>query len=336
VLIYTLKRLLFMLPILLGVTLVAFAVTRVLPGDPARIYAGSQADEATVESVRREFGFDQPLHIQYVAYVSGLLRGDLGFSIRTRNPVADDLLVRAPATFELAAAAMILAIAIAVPIGVVSAVKQGTAVDKAARFGSTVGLSLPDFWLGLLLILVLYVWLGWAPAPVGRLGLLADRPPPVTGLFTIDALLAGDFKAFGDVLAHLMMPALALAIPAAGPLMRLTRNSTIDVLRSDYILFAKATGLRGLRLHFKYVLRNSIPNTVTLAAMLFGYLLGGTVLVEKLFAWPGLGMYAANSLDFNDFAAIQGFVLLSAAVYMTVFIVLDIVHSWLDPRVRLQ
>jgi len=333
---YVIKRLLFMLPILLGVTIVAFAVTRVLPGDPARIYAGSQADEATVESVRREFGFDQPLHVQYVTYLTGLLRGDLGFSIRTRNPVAQDLVVRAPATFELAAAAIILAVLIAVPIGVLSAVKQGSKFDKAARFGSTLGLSLPDFWLGLLLILVLYVWLGWTPAPVGRLGLLADRPPTVTGLFTIDALLAGDFAGFRSALAHLIMPALALAIPAAGPLMRLTRNSTIDVLRSDYILFARATGLKGARLHFKYVLRNAIPNTVTLAAMLFGYLLGGTVLVEKLFAWPGLGLYAANSLDFNDFAAIQGFVLLAAAVYMTVFLVLDIAHSWLDPRVRLK
>lgn len=332
---YVIKRLLFMLPILLGVTIVAFAVTRVLPGDPARIYAGSQADEATVESVRREFGFDQPLHVQYVNYLSGLLRGDLGFSIRTRNPVAQDLIVRAPATFELAAAAMILAVLVAVPVGVLSAVKQGSTFDKAARFGSTLGLSLPDFWLGLLLILILYVWLGWAPAPVGRVGLLTDRPPDITGFFTLDALLAGDLASFRGALAHLLMPAMALAIPAAGPLMRLTRNSTIDVLRSDYILFAKATGLKGRRLHFKYVLRNSIPNTVTLAAMLFGYLLGGTVLVEKLFAWPGLGLYAANSLDFNDFAAIQGFVLLTAAVYMTVFLVLDVVHSWLDPRVRL-
>jgi peptide/nickel transport system permease protein len=336
VLLYVFKRLLFMIPILLGVTIVAFAVTRVLPGDPARIYAGSQADEATVESVRREFGFDQPLHIQYVNYITGLMRGDLGFSIRTRNPVADDLMVRAPATFELASAAIILAIIIAVPVGILSAVKQGGKLDKAARFGSTLGLSLPDFWLGLLLILILYVWLGWAPAPVGRMGLLADRPPTVTGLFTIDSLLAGNILGFRDALAHLMMPALALAIPAAGPLMRLTRNSTIDVLKSDYILFAKATGLKGRRLHFKYVLRNAIPNTVTLAAMLFGYLLGGTVLVEKLFAWPGLGLYAANSLDFNDFAAIQGFVLLAAAVYMTVFLLLDIVHSWLDPRVRLR
>jgi peptide/nickel transport system permease protein len=335
VLAYVARRLLYMVPILVGVTLVAFAVTRVLPGDPARIYAGSQADEATVESVRREFGLDQPLHVQYFRYMARLAQGDLGMSIRTRNAVADDLLARAPATVELATAAILLASLIAVPLGVLSAVRQGGVVDKAARFGSTLGLSLPDFWLGLLLILVLYVWLGVLPAPVGRIGMLDPRPVGPTGLFTIDALLSGDVETFRKACAHLLMPALALAIPAAGPLMRLMRNSTIDVLKSDYILFARATGLRGPRLYFKYVLRNAIPNTLTLATLLFGYLLGGTVLVEKLFAWPGLGLYAANSLDFNDMAAIQGFVLLTAGVYMTVFLALDIVHSWLDPRVRL-
>ena len=335
-LLFVAKRLLVLVPILLGVTLIAFVVSRLLPGDPARIYAGSQADEATVESVRREFGLDQPWPVQYVDYVSGLLRGDLGTSIRTRNPVAEDLLARAPATIELASAAMLFALVVAIPLGIFAGVRRGGWVDRTARLGSTVGLSIPDFWLGLLLILLFYVALGILPAPVGRLGILDPRPAGPTGLFTVDALLAGDFGAFASVLSYLTMPALSLGIPVAGPLFRLMRNATIDVLNSDYVLFARASGLGGVRLYLKYVLRNAIPNSITLAAMLFGYLLGGAVLIEKLFAWPGLGLYAANSLDFNDFAAIQGFVLITAVTYLLVFLVLDIVHSVLDPRVRLQ
>lgn len=330
------KRLLFLVPILLGVTLVAFVVSRLLPGDPARIYAGSQADEATVESVRREFGLDQPWPTQYVNYLAGLLRGDIGTSVRTRNPVAKDLLARAPATIELASAAMLFALLVSIPLGIFAGVRRGGWTDRASRLGSTVGLSIPDFWLGLLLILLFYVGLGILPPPVGRLGILDPRPVGLTGLFTVDALLAGDFGAFVNTLFYLVMPALALGIPVAGPLFRLMRNATIDVLSSDYVLFARASGLRGVRLHLKYVLRNAVPNTITLAAMLFGHLLGGAVLIEKLFAWPGLGLYVANSLDFNDFAAIQGFVLVTAVTYLLVYLALDIVHSLLDPRVRLQ
>lgn len=335
-LLYIAKRLLFLIPILVGVTMIAFIVSRILPGDPARIYAGSQADEASVESIRREFGLDQPLPTQYGNYLLGLLHGDLGTSIRTRNSVAKDLLARAPATIELATAAMLLALLLAIPLGVLAAVRRGKMTDRVLRLGSTLGLSVPDFWLGLLLILGLYVWLRVVPPPVGRLGILDDRPAGPTGLFTVDALLAGDLHTFTSALSYLLMPALALGIPAAGALFRLTRNSTIDVLGSDYVLFERASGLRGMRLYLKYVLRNAIPNTVTLAAMLFGYLLGGAVLVEKLFAWPGLGLYAANSLDFNDFAAIQGFVLITAIAYLVVFLFLDIVHSWLDPRVHIR
>jgi len=336
VLVFLAKRLLFLMPILVGVTLLAFVLSRALPGDPARIYAGIQADETAVQQIRISFGLDQPLPVQYVRYLEGLVRGDLGTSIRTRNPVLKDLLDRAPATIELALSAMLFASFVGVPLGVISAVRRGRSIDKFGRIISTIGVSIPDFWLGLLLILVLYVQLHVVPAPVGRLGILDQPPNGPTGLFTVDALLTGNVTMFGTALRHLLLPALALGVPAMGPLLRLTRNTTIDVLRSDYILFARASGLAGPRLYLKYVLRNSIPSTITLGALIFGYLIGGVVLVEKVFAWPGLGLYASNSLDFNDYAAVQGFVLFSAVVYLLVFLLLDVVHSWLDPRVRLQ
>lgn len=329
------KRLLFLTPVLVGVMLLAFVVSRLLPGDPARIYAGIQATETTVEQIRREFGLDKPLPEQFAAYVAGVAQGDLGTSIRTRNEVLDDLLARAPATIELVVAGIVVAFAIGVPWGVLAAVRQGRVVDKASRVASTLAVAIPDFWLGLLLIFVFFVQLDLLPAPVGRFPILENPPSGPTGMYTLDSLLAGNLSQLATAIAHLIMPALALGIPAMGPLLRLTRNSTIDVLKSDYIQFARASGLGGSRLYFKYVLRNSIPNTVTLGAVIFGYLLGGAVLVETVFAWPGLGLYVKNSLDFNDYAAVQGFVLFSAIWYLLVFLLLDIIHSWLDPRVRL-
>jgi peptide/nickel transport system permease protein len=332
---YTARRLVLLLPILVGVSIVAFMVTHALPGDPARIYAGIQADEATVRGIRAEYGFDKPLPVQYVRYLEGLVHGDLGKSVRTRNGVTADLLGRAPATIELTLTAILLALLLSIPLGIFSAVWPGGPIDRGGRLIASLGVSIPDFWLGLLLIFLFYVVLKVAPAPVGRLSLSATGPSGPTGFFTIDTLLSGDLETFGVVVSHLAMPALTLAFPAMAPLIRLTRNATIDVLRSDYVLFARATGLRGARLYLKYVLRNAVPGTVTMAGLIFGYLVGGDVLVEKVFAWPGVGLYVANSLDFNDYPAIQGFVLLSAVVYLLVFLVVDVINSALDPRVRL-
>ena len=324
-----------LIPILLGVTFVAFVVTRLLPGDPARIYAGINANETTVAGIRAEFGLDDPLPIQYLTYLQDLIVGDLGTSIRTRNDVLDDLIARAPATLELALVALTVAAVVGIPLGVYAAIRRGGRFDKFGRVASSVGQAFPDFWLGLLLIIVLWANLDLFPQPVGRLGILDMAPDRITGLFVLDALLAGDFDTASTAVSHLILPALALAIPAMGPLFRLTRNATIDVLASDYILFARASGASGSSLYPRYVLRNAIPNTITLGALIFGYLIGGAVLVETVFSWPGLGLYAKNSLDFNDYAAVQGFVLFAAVVYLLVFLLLDLIHSWLDPRVRL-
>jgi ABC-type dipeptide/oligopeptide/nickel transport system permease component len=328
------RRLVFVIPVLLGVSLLAFVVTHLLPGDPARIYAGIQANEATVEGIRARFGLDKPLPIQYVTYVAGLLRGDLGTSLRTQNGVTADLIARVPATVELVTAAMLFALFVGVPLGMFAAIRHGGGVDRTSRTVASVGVALPDFWLGLILIFVFYVTLHWLPAPVGRLGILDPRPNGPTGIYTLDSLLHGDLGMFANASSHLIMPALALGIPIAGALFRLTRNSTLDVLNSEYVLFARASGLAGSALYRKYVLRNVIPSTVTLTAVIFGFLIGGSVLVERVFAWPGVGLYMSNSLDFNDYAAIQGFVMLSAIVYLLVFLATDVIQAWLDPRVR--
>lgn len=333
---YLVKRVLLLIPILLGVTFVAFIITRLLPGDPARIYAGINANELTIQRIRAQFGLDDPLPIQYLTYLQDLIAGDLGTSIRTRNEVTADLIARAPATLELALMAITIAALVGIPLGVYAAIRRGGRFDKFGRVTSSVGQSFPDFWLGLLLIIVFFVNLDVAPPPVGRLGILDVPPGGPTGLFVLDGILTGKFDTAWTAFRHLILPSLALAIPAMGPLFRLTRNATIDVLASDYILFARAAGASGGNLYPRYVLRNAIPNTITLGALIFGYLIGGAVLVETVFSWPGLGLYAKNSLDFNDYASVQGFVLFVAVVYLLVFLLLDIVHSWLDPRVRIS
>jgi peptide/nickel transport system permease protein len=328
------RRLLLLVPLLIGVSLISFIVTHLLPGDPARLYAGIQANEATVQGIRAEYGFDQPLPVQYERYFIGLLHGDLGKSVRTRNPVAGDLAARVPATLELAVAAITIAFVVAIPLGILSAAWRGGILDRFGRGLAVFGVAVPDFWLGLILIFVLYYLLKLAPAPVGRLGMVTTPPKGPTGFFLIDALVARNPATFGDTLSHLALPAITLAIPAMAPLLRLTRNAAIDVLRSDYVLFARASGLKGVRLYMRYVLRNALPGSVTMAGLLVGYMVGGAVLVEKVFAWPGVGLYMANSLDFNDYAAIQGVVLFSASVYLVVFLVLDLVQFALDPRLK--
>jgi peptide/nickel transport system permease protein len=328
-----LRRFALLVPILLGVSLATFMITRLLPGDPARLYAGIRATEETVQAIRIQFGFDKPIPEQYIDYVGSAIQGDLGTSVRTRRSVTDDLLVRAPATLELIVASTVLSVVIAIPLGVLSAVRRGK-TDAFGRFLSAIAGAIPDFWLGLIFIVVFYAVLDVAPAPVGRVGLLAIPPAGPTGFFTVDALIAGDVPTFLDASAHLLLPALALAIPASAPLLRLTRNATIEALNSDYVLFARASGLRGYRLHAKFVLRNALPSAVAMTALNFGYMLGGAVLVEKVFSWPGVGLYAANSIEFNDYSAIQGFVLLSALVVVLIFLADDLLQYALDPRVR--
>ncbi len=344
---YTLRRLAALIPILIGVTLLAFLVSRALPGDPARLYAGIQASDAQVEAIRDRLGLNEPLYVQYCVYLigqtcvgepggGGLIRGDLGESIRTGFEVAEDVSARLPATIEMVGAGMLFALAVALPLGVLSAVRRGKLLDKIGRLISTLGVAVPDFWLALILLLVFFVMLGWLPGPVGRLEIGAIPPDGPTGLFVIDSLVAGDWATFRMAIRHLLLPMVAIGFPAIAPILRLTRNSTLSVLNSDYIAFGRASGLRGTPLYMKYVLRNALPGAITMTGLIAGYMIGGAVLVERVFSWPGIGLYAFNSLTNTDYPAIQGFVLLAAITYMVAFLIVDLVQSMVDPRVRLN
>lgn len=344
---YVTRRVIALIPILIGVTLLAFLVSRALPGDPARLYAGIQASDAQVEAIRERLGLNLPLPMQYCVYLmgqtclgepggGGLIRGDLGESIRTGFSVAEDLTARLPATIEMVGAGMIFALAVALPLGVWSAVRRGKLIDRFSRFISTLGVAIPDFWLSLILLLIFFVFLGWLPGPVGRLDLMAVPPDGPTGFYVIDSLIRGQWDTFRNAVSHLILPMIAMGFPAAAPILRLTRNATLSVLNSDYIAFGRAAGLRGAPLYMKYVLRNALPGAVTMAGLIAGYMIGGAVLVERVFSWPGVGLYAVNSLQTTDYPAIQGFVLLSAVTYMLVFLAVDLVQSVIDPRVRLK
>ena len=332
---YIVRRLIALVPILIGVTMVAFLVSRGLPGDPARLYAGMQASNYEVEAIRVSLGLDKPLYHQYWIYMQGLIQGDLGFSLRTGFPVAEDIRNRLPATVEMVIFALAFALAIALPLGVWAAVRRGKLIDRFSRFISTLGVAIPDFWAALILVMIFFVFLGWAPAPVGRLDLGAS-PPDGTGFYLLDSLVRGDWGTFRNALGHIILPMISLGFPAIAPITRLTRNATLSVLQSDYIAFGRASGLRGAPLYLKYVLRNSLPGAITMTGLISGYMIGGAVLIERVFSWPGVGLYAYNSLERTDHAAIQGVVLLSAVTYLLVFLVVDLLQSIVDPRVRLK
>ncbi len=332
---YIVRRLLALVPILIGVTMVAFLVSRGLPGDPARLYAGMQASDFEVQAIRESLGLNKPLYHQYWIYMQGLIQGDLGFSLRTGFPVAEDIRNRLPATVEMVIFALAFALAVALPLGVWAAVRRGKLIDRFSRFISTLGVAIPDFWAALILVMIFFVFLGWAPPPVGRLDLGAS-PPDGTGFYLIDSLVRGEWGTFRDALGHIILPMISLGFPAIAPITRLTRNATLSVLQSDYIAFGRASGLRGAPLYLKYVLRNSLPGAITMTGLISGYMIGGAVLIERVFSWPGVGLYAYNSLERTDHAAIQGVVLLSAITYLLVFLAVDLLQSIVDPRVRLK
>ena len=333
---YIVRRLIALVPILIGVTMVAFLVSRALPGDPARLYAGMRASSGEVQAIRVSLGLDKPLYHQYWIYMQGLVQGDLGFSLRTGFPVAEDIRNRLPATVEMVVFALIFALSIALPLGVWAAVRRGKLIDRFSRFISTLGVAIPDFWAALILVMIFFVFLDVAPPPVGRLDLGAVPPDGPTGFYIFDSLVRGEWATFRNALAHVILPMIALGFPAIAPITRLTRNATLSVLQSDYIAFGRASGLRGAPLYLKYVLRNSLPGAITMTGLISGYMIGGAVLIERVFSWPGVGLYAYNSLERTDHAGIQGVVLLSAVTYLLVFLVVDLLQSIVDPRVRLK
>ena len=330
------KRLATAIPSLIGVVIVTFLLTRVLPGDTAAYFAGPAATPAAIEQVRKALGLDRPMHEQFVSYVSDLSTGNLGKSLTTGQPVVKDLIERLPASAELTFAGLIIAMLIAVPLGIVAAVRQGSWIDHTCRIVATAGVSLPVFFLGLLLVYVFYYILGWSPAPLGRLDVFASAPRTITGLYLIDSLLTGDFAAFRSAAAQMALPAATMGIFALAPIARITRASMLAVLASDFVRTARASGLSSGTVIGTYAFRNAMLPVVTTLGMVFSFLLGANVLVEKVFAWPGVGSYAVEALIASDFAPVQGFVLIMAIMYVVLNLLIDMLYGVIDPRVRIE
>jgi len=330
------RRLLAALPSVVGVVIVTFLLTRALPGDPAAYFAGPAATQEAIEQIRKSLGLDKPLPIQFVHYVADLATGNLGQSLITGRTVREEIAGRLPASLELTLVALILSVSIAIPLGVWAATRPDSWIDHACRVVTTAGVSLPTFFSGLLLVYVFYYLLGWAPAPLGRMDMLYSAPPTVTGLYLIDAALAGEGELWWAALKQLILPALTLAVFTLAPLARMTRGSMLSVLTSDFIRTARASGLsRGLVV-YGYAFRNAMLPVVTTLGMVFSFLLGANVLVEKVFAWPGIGSYAIEALIASDYAPIQGFVLTMAVLYVGLNLAIDILYVVIDPRVGIE
>ncbi len=329
------RRLLLLIPLLIGVTLVAFVISHTVPSDPVNAALGQNAvaNLELVKAFKARWGLDQPPYIQYLIYLKNLLRGDLGQSISTHQPVLSDLARYLPATIELATSAIILAVLIGVPFGVISAVKRNTWLDQSSRVISLVGVSAPVFWLALLGLYVFYSWLGWLPGP-GRLDIGMKAPPYVTGLYTLDALLAGNPALFFNAVRHLILPSIVLACYSMGLITRMTRSAMLDVISQDYIRTARSKGLHEMRVILDHAFRNALIPTVTVLGLSYGNLLSGTVLTEKIFSWPGVGQYAYKASTSLDFPAIMGVTMLIAFIFIGVNLAVDIVYVYLDPRLR--
>lgn len=321
------------IPVLLGVVIISFVLTRALPGDPAAYFAGVMADANSIEATREALGLDKPMIQQFFLYVGDMLQGDLGRSISTGRPVATDLAERLPASLELTLTALVLSCLIAVPLGIWAAVRQGSWVDHLCRVLVTAGVSLPTFFTGVLLIYVFYYLLGWAPSPLGRLDFLYLSPPRVTGFYLIDSLLARDMEVFFASLRQLALPGITLGLFTLAPIARMTRAAMLTALSSDYFRTARAAGLGPRKVLYGYAFRNALLPVVTTLGMVFSFVLGANVLVEKVFAWPGIGSYAVEALVASDYAAVQGFVLAMALLFVFLNLLIDLSYALIDPRI---
>jgi peptide/nickel transport system permease protein len=331
-----LKRMMMAVPSLIGVVIVTFLLTRALPGDPAAYFAGPAATTEAIQQIRVKLGLDKPLYVQFVRYVEDLARGDLGNSLTTGQPVGHEIKTRLPASAELTLLGLLVSVVIAVPLGILAATRPNSLIDHACRVIATAGVSLPVFFTGLILIYVFYYHLGWAPPPLGRLDIFYSPPPHVTGFYLIDSLIAGDGEVFVAALKQLILPALTLAIFSLAPIARMTRASMLAVLSSDFVRTARASGLAPFTVVITYAFRNAMLPVITTLGMVFSFLLGANVLVEKVFAWPGIGSFAVEALIASDFAPLQGFVLTMAVMYVALNLLIDILYGVIDPRMRVE
>jgi peptide/nickel transport system permease protein len=320
------------IPVLLGVSIVVFFMVRAIPGDPAQIMLGQQATQEQVQQIRENMGLDKPIFVQYGLFLKDALRGDLGDSIVTGRPVTTELLTRLPATLELTTFAMLIAILVGIPVGVISAVRQYSLLDKSTSVLALTGISMPIFWLAMILVVIFGVNLELLPFP-GRLdpttGITA-----ITGFVLVDSLLTLNFAGFWDGLLHLIMPALALATIPMAVIMRMTRSSMLEVMNEDYVRTARAKGVVPWRVIFKHALRNAMLPTITVIGLQVGLLMVGAIITETIFSWPGIGLYTYTSISSRDYASIQGVVLYGALLFVLINLLVDILYAILDPRVR--
>ena len=331
---FIVRRFAGLLFVLAGVSVITFTLAQLVPIDPAASALGPNARDDQIEAFRKEYGLDRPAVEQYVRYVGRLLRGDLGISLRTRRPVADDLRDYLPATIELSMAAMGIALVLGVGLGILAAVRRNSLLDGIARVFALLGGSLPIFFTGLLMLALFYTRLRWFPGP-GRIGPYLTPPPRISGMYTIDSLLTGNMPALRSSLSHLALPAITLGYFSTAVLLRMTRSSMLEVLMQDYVRTAQAKGLRDRTVLLRHALKNAMIPVLTTVGITFGSLLSGAVLTETIFAWPGLGRYATASVVSLDFPAVMGVTLVAAVVYPVVNMLVDIGYHALDPRVNL-
>ena len=332
---YLIRRLLFVIPTLFGITLAAFIIANAVPADPitANLPQSALNNEEIIHAFRVRWGLDKPLTEQYLTYVNNLLHGNLGVSIKTKRPVADDIRQFLPATIELATAGIISGIIIGVSVGIIAAVWRNSLADYLGRFFALFGVSFPVFLLALVLLQVFYVRLGWAAGP-GRLDVRMAKPPNRTGFFTVDALLAGDWQTFRNALDHLVLPGIMLGVYVSGIIARITRSSLLEVLGMDYIRTARSKGLRERVVIGRHALSNALIPVVTVIGLSYGSMLTGAVLTESIFAWPGIGRYMFRASTSQDFPAIMGVSILIGFIYVGGNFIVDILYYLLDPRIR--
>jgi peptide/nickel transport system permease protein len=331
---YLLRRTVTLVITLLGIMVVTFFISLVIPVDPLASIAGPQAPQETVDRLRELYGFDQPVYVQFGRYMNRLFHGDLGTSFQTGRPVLDDILHYFPATLELATVALIISIVVGIPLGVLSAVYRNSPIDHFSRVLSLIGVSMPVFWLGLVLLLIFYFKLGWFPEP-GRLDIMLIEPTRVTGMLAIDSLLAADFEVFWDALKHMALPAFVLGLYGLAGIARIVRSSMLDVLSAEYIKTARIKGLSEFLVLTRHALRNALIPAVTVIGLTYGGLLEGSVLTETIFAWPGLGRYLATAFLTLDLNAVVGGTMLVALTYCLVNLSVDLVYAFLNPKITL-
>lgn len=329
---YIAKRISVIFPVLLAVSLIIFLIMHFAPGDPAALFLGQMVTPEDLEKVRREMGLDDPLHIQYLRFLKEAVKGDLGISYYTKQSVLSELLRLFPATVELAIASMVIALLVGISAGVISALKQNSIFDNVSMVVALGGVSMPVFWVGLILMWVFSFKLGWTPIS-GRLAVQIDLKQ-ITGLFVIDSIITGNIAALRDSLRHLILPALSLATISMGIIARFTRSSMLEVIRQDYIRTARAKGVSEALVIFKHAFKNALIPVVTVVGLQFGLLLGGAVVTETVFSWPGIGNVIIVSILRRDYPMVQGALLLLALLYVIINLLVDVSYSYLDPRIR--